>query len=209
MLRYRPTYIAYRVAPLRAAIWQVSSDRRWVDDAARSNDARFRDQPPPPLHYKIHVKLSNTTVTSETIHSLEFVHLVVFKTENNWVPDRPRLLTKVRRRPIRFLNVSLHILNAGWTSPNSESFPVWNTDRTLWNCITETIHFSTVLLLSSVHNELYSLGFWIPTRCTIRSIISELGQPSATRILRQAGRQAGRQAASIRDWLSVLECRTR
>lgn len=53
----------------------------------------------------------------------------------------------------------------------------------------EIIHFSIIILFSPVHNELFSLGFWIPTRCTIRSIISELSQPSATRIQRQAGRQ--------------------
>lgn len=165
------------------------TDRRGVDDAARSNDARFREKKKTLTHYKIHERLSNTTVTFEITHSLEFVHLAVFKIENNWVPDRPRPLTKVQRRPIRFLNVSLHILQAGWTSPNSESFPVWNTTvRTLWNCITKKpftlVLFFCYFLFITRYN---SLGFWIPTRCTIRSIISELGQPSATRIQRQAG----------------------
>lgn len=108
MLRY--TYIVYRVAPLRDAIWQVSSRNRppWserrccrpaTDDAARSNDARFRGKKTL-IHYKIHVRLSNTTVTTEIIHSLEFVHLAVFKIENNWEPDRSRPLIKVQRRSI-------------------------------------------------------------------------------------------------------------
>ena len=155
-----PVCYVIRILPIELPLWGLQygkyhrgTDRRGADGPAVVQ--QMTTQPAlttlgfatkkPLIHYKIHVMLSNTTVT-EIIHSLEFVHLAVFKIENNREPNRSRPLTKVQGRPIRFLNVSFHILNAGWTSPNSVSFPVWHiTVRTLWNCITETIHFSTVL----------------------------------------------------------------
>lgn len=55
--------------------WRPASD-----DTVRSNDARFRDKQNL-LHYKIHVRLPNTTVTSGIIHSFAFVDRPIFKTE--------------------------------------------------------------------------------------------------------------------------------
>lgn len=137
-----PVCYIIRILPIALPLWGLQygnyhrgTDRRGVDGAAVAEQLTTQAAlttlgfatKKTLIHYKIHVRLSNTTVITEIIHSLEFVHLAVFKIENNWEPDRSRPLTKVQRRPIRSLNDSLHILNSGWTRPNSESFPVWQT----------------------------------------------------------------------------------